>query len=771
MASLLPLGSLLILAAFTCAQSTPFRPPAIPLITTDPFMQTWVRADNSTGDSVRYWDGSKKEIVALVRIDGQPFQILGSCLPNTTGPVDAYPNHDDDPGICDIVNYANMGADACNIQCYGTPACQAYVIRHEGDGSTTCFLKSCANAQVPTASHDAYVLTGQHPPAGCPGVIQRSLTVLPTQTQFQLEVNNALAVNLTFLSTMFTEDYVRLSRPVSYVDVSFAALDGKSHNVQVYLDLSAEHTVNTLDEDVEWMSWSDDRLQGTRIGTSSQNVLGFAGDGVNLDWGYLYLSSINDGASAVSYRAGSAAQQRQSFSSSGALPSNPDTRQPRAAGDDLPSVAAVASFTSTSRGSHVFLVAYDEIDAVYYFGSRYKGFWTQTYTNITAAMNAAATEYAAMVTKSVAHDTALLANLTSVGGEMYATIAALAYRQTLAATKLVWNHDRNTMWNFLKEISTNGDMQTMDVVYPASPMMLYTNPQLLKLLLVPVLTYANNETWHTFSDPYSPHQLGTYPLANATTQQQEPMPMENTGNMFLMLLGIVQRDPAHDVSFFYPHFWPLLTSWAEYLQSTLPFPGLQLCTDDFEGQLANNTNLAAKGIVALAAFGELCRLAKADNCDSYTTAAQGFAQMFEKYAFETTPSPPHYRLAYGMPGTWSIKYNLVWQQLLHLDGPFNWTAVQDYEINYYLTQINTYGPPMDERHTYVKLDWLSWAAAMADEDANFHAFMDPIYKFATNSPSRLPLTDLYDTITGIATYTSGFIARPVVGGVFAKMLR
>jgi hypothetical protein len=47
----------------------------------------------------------------------------------------------------------------------------------------------------------------------------------------------------------------------------------------------------------------------------------------------------------------------------------------------------------------------------------------------------------------------------------------------LAATKLALNNQTGSigfgkMWNFLKEISTNGDMQTMDVVFPASPMLL-----------------------------------------------------------------------------------------------------------------------------------------------------------------------------------------------------------------------------------------------------------------------------------------------------------
>ena len=86
---------------------------------------------------------------------------------------------------------------------------------------------------------------------------------------------------------------------------------------------------------------------------------------------------------------------------------------------------------------------------------------------------------------------------------------------------------------------------------------------------------------------------------------------------------------------------------------------------------------------------------------------------------------------------------------------------------------------MDPRHAYVKTDWLSWIAAMAGAlngndggDANnpgFHFFFDPIYKSVNETKDRNPLTDLYDTTNADQSMT-GFIARPVVGGLFAHAL-
>jgi hypothetical protein len=375
-----------------------------------------------------------------------------------------------------------------------------------------------------------------------------------------------------------------------------------------------------------------------------------------------------------------------------------------------------------------------------------------------------------MLKKSSEFDSMQMAETLAMGGAKYSQMCALAYRQALSAQKLVWNEKRQTIWSFQKEISTNGDLQTMDVIYPTSPVYLYTNPELLKLLLAPVLAFANNETNTSFTDPFSPHQIGSYPIADATTADQEPMPMENTGNMFLMLSGIVRHDPQHDTSFLYPEYWPLLVSWADYLLETLPFPESQLCTDDFTGRLANNTNLAAKGIVALEAFAGLCDYVNdaADDCSKYRSAARDFATTWKSYAWEDD----HFKIAYDFNNSYSLKYNMVWQKLLGMDGPFDWDSIVPTEIAYYVSKSNKYGPPMDSRHNYVKIDWLSWAAAMAADDESFHALQDPVYDQAHETSCRVPFTDLVDTTTATCAYgKTAFVDRAVVGGIFAKMVR
>jgi hypothetical protein len=795
-----------------------FRPPAIPLFTTDPYMQTWIMGSNATADVVRHWDQTPKEMLGFLRIGTKTYRFLGACTdpplptPPTPGPAEVYDGHNVAPGKCDLLHFPATpdpaGLAKCNEACYGHKECQAGVLNAKG----ICYLKTCVEPRPADEASTSFVITGSRPappptPTYCTAqaLTQLSVSVMPTITTFELQDAAAtFSLNVSFISSMFADDYARLSRPVYTLDLAVRPLQphvwDADTTVKAYIDLSAQHVVNEDAENVTWQPFSAGAaVSGVRIGTAAQCVLCAKGDKTNINWGHLYLGVVQgsrDGESSSSSPAswaGSAQRARSTFFRGGGLPAAVDDRHPRSSDDDMPVVAAAASLDSAASGdlSATIVLAYDDVASVRYYGTGFRAWWTTLWPTIEDAIrNATAPSERALAkargdtTDPSSYAGRLMQKLQAVGCSTqpslpvrdckYALIGSLAYRQTLAATKLVVNNETFTkmprMINFLKEISTNGDMQTMDVVFPASPMLLYTNAELLKLLLIPVLNFANNDTDTPFSNPFSPHQIGTYPIADATTASQEPMPMENTGNMFLMLAGVVQRQPAASAQWLTPYM-PMLTSWAEYLIKSLPFPANQLCTDDFTGRLANNTNLAAKGIVALEAFSQLCRATDGRDCQRFSGAAAGFVRTWTEQALEQQPRP-HYKIAYNFPNSYSIKYNLVWQKLLNYSAPFPWKqVVAKTEVPYYLSHANQYGPPMDSRHTYVKLDWLAWGATMADTDAGFHAMMDPIFAQANATSCRVPLTDLFDTVTATCAYgKKAFVARPVVGGVYAKML-
>lgn len=246
---------------------------------------------------------------------------------------------------------------------------------------------------------------------------------------------------------------------------------------------------------------------------------------------------------------------------------------------------------------------------------------------------------------------------------------------------------------FIKEISTNGDMNTVDVLFPSSPFFLYFNPDLLKFMIEPVLSYASNETIIEYNSPYSPHQLGVYPFGDSKTEDQEQMPLENTSNMFIMLLSILQRN---DDTVWFEERFDMLKTWADDLLSSLPFPETQLSTDDFMGAYPNNTNLAAKGCIGLEAFSVVCEMLDGDDCEVYKEKAESFADTWVEESYTNQPSP-HYKMAFGQANhTYSLKYNLVWQKILNLDGPFkNWKDIAKDEVEFYKGKGLKYGVPLE----------------------------------------------------------------------------
>jgi hypothetical protein len=269
------------------------------------------------------------------------------------------------------------------------------------------------------------------------------------------------------------------------------------------------------------------------------------------------------------------------------------------------------------------------------------------------------------------------------------------------------------------------------------------------------------------------------------------MPVEESGNLLILMAAVAQMEGNADFAGLY---WPQLEQWAEYLKAKGFDPENQLCTDDFAGHLAHNVNLSAKAICGLGAFGKLCAMrGEKAKAAEYAKIAKKFAARWVKEAASwrgrpalasrdhpglasTSPNASeeqgqdalatdHFRLAFDKPGTWSQKYNLVWDRILGL-GLFP-DEVKQKEMAYYKQVQNRYGLPLDNRSLYTKLDWVLWTATLTQNRADFEALVDPVFLFLNETPDRVPMTDWYYTHDA---RRRGFTARPVVGGVFLQML-
>ena len=206
----------------------------------------------------------------------------------------------------------------------------------------------------------------------------------------------------------------------------------------------------------------------------------------------------------------------------------------------------------------------------------------------------------------------------------------------------------------------------------------------------------------------------------------------------------------------------MLTKWADYLVKEGLDPQNQLCSADMFGHLPRNANLALKAIIGIGGYSQLCAMTgKPEDAKRYMEIARDYAAKWLVLAKDDH----HTRLAYDQAGSWSMKHNLIWDRVLGLNlFP---DSVADAEIAWYLKVQKIYGLPVDHRTDTCLIDWALWSIAPARNKADFEALLDPIWRYANETPSRVPLSDWFVTTDA---KQKGFQARPVVGGLFIRML-
>ncbi|MFM8679368.1 MAG: glutaminase domain-containing protein [Alphaproteobacteria bacterium] len=658
------------------------RPPAVPLVTHDPYFSVWSMADRLTDDWPRHWTGTKMALYAVARVDGVAYRLMGG--------------HE----------WLERAAEQVSLELTATKS--AYLFR-------------CGPVEIA----------------------------------------------LDFVSPLLADDLDLMSRPVTYLNFRVQGLDARRHKVEVYVDMTGEWCVNLPHERVVWASHARDGIEALAFRHERQPVLEKSGDHLRIDWGTAFLATA---AGSATMLVGDVNDCRDGFVADGKPHVGGLKAAPRKVDYNYDAVLALAiPLTATPRrpAEATVLVGYDDEYGVEFFGRKLRPWWRRNEdVDGPGILARAMRERDAVLARAAAFDAELERRATRIAGPGYADLCALAWRHTIAAHKLCAGPDGQPLF-FSKENFSNGCIATVDVTYPSAPLFLAFNPALLRAMIDPYFAYCASPAWPF---RFAAHDLGTYPKANGQTYrgfdknpQQDitdtQMPIEECGNM-LILVGALARADG-DVAYPRRH-WAMLTQWAEYLVEAGVDSGEQLCTDDFSGVLGHNVNLSGKAAMGLAAYAMLAeRLGEHATAATYRAHAQGFAAHILAAGREGKAT----RLAIDQPGSWSLKYNLVWDRLLGF-GLFPQAELRR-ELAFYRTKVQPYGVPLDNRSTLTKPEWMLWAASLEKDRKLFEDFVARILRYANDTPNRVPLADLYLTDSGRKL---AFHARSVLGGFLVGFL-
>lgn len=770
------------------------KAPAYPLVVHDPYFSIWSFTDKLNESTTKHWTGKDQSLMGLISVDGKLYKFLGeparelkpilpdadlqayNCQFTETKPEGEWMSieYNDSKwqkgkgmfGTKDLAPQSVWSSKEIWIRRvfdFQQSEMHELLLKAKYDDNVEIYLNGekifnagccSANKEVvlskaiqqklhngknvlamycENTGGQAYIDAGLYerlPPQTIQQADQKKLEVTATQTKYEFNCG-PVTLSLKFLSPLLMNDLDLYSRPVSFVSFNVKANDDQRHYVNLFFDASADLAKNKSSQEVVVNYYSKDGLAYQRSGTKDQQVLKRKGDDVRIDWGYSYIG-VKQGRG---------------------VEMNPLNRQM-----DITRLFNLkidfGYITKNIPFEKTILLAYDDLYSIQYFGQNLQAWWKKNYSSPEEMIKKTLEEFTSIEERCNNFDQQLFDDATKAGGETYAKLCVLAYRQSLAAHKLVRGPNNEVLFP-QKENFSNGSIWTVDVTYPSAPLTLMYNPELLKGMIEPLMYYSETGKW---TKPFPAHDLGTYPIANGQTYPED-MPVEEAGNMIILTAAVCKAQGKNDLAL---KHWNTLSQWVEFLVKDGFDPANQLCTDDFAGHLARNVNLSMKAIVGIAAYAQMAKnLGKRGEAGKYHNIAEGYAAKW----IEMADAGDHFSLTFDKKGTWSQKYNLVWDKLLGLDlFP---QSVYDKEIKYYLTKQNKFGLPLDSRKTYTKSDWILWTATLAKDQNDFEALIAPVYKFATETPTRVPLSDWHETTDGKQV---GFQARSVVGGYFIKML-
>ncbi|KAK8163912.1 hypothetical protein IWX90DRAFT_243487 [Phyllosticta citrichinensis] len=605
-----------------------------------------------------------------------------------------------------------------------------------------------------------------------------------TRSTFNLTVGGDIGFSLEFLSPIFPgaddESLRKQSLPLSFLTVTASSRSKKT--IRIYSDVDHTWLGNNsvpkfnLSKDVSHSThaWSWER-EDPRVWEEHENMA---------LWGQFIYSSIAEDGTSMTSSFGKRDNIRMAFIQDKKL-ENLDAAVPSWNDSGVPVTGYAHDLGKVSGSKSVsFGIGMTRDAGILFYGEEQTYYYRHAYPESSPirAIEDAFVSLTSTRTLCDSLDQKVRSESLAVGGPKYADITTLSLRQVYGALDLTIpraSKDTSQASVYIKEISSNGDIQTLDIIYPAAPLFHWLSPEYIRLMLRPLAIYLEIGQW---PHDWAVHDLGDhkykggYPKAvGHDNGQSEEMPLESTGN--LLILAYMYYNSTQDRSTaqqFASDYKPLFTKYATFLQHNGSIPSDQLSTNDGAGKLANQTNLAIKAAVGLNAFGHMYENTTMQD------EARNMAEKITSPEYGLSSDGSHLTLRYGHDNSWSVMFNLYPDVLLKMNT-FNQTTYQMQSKWYQHLQANRsgLGVSIDSRGDYGSTNWMSFAGATDPENAAGQTgklFISKIYEYLQNERNNVPFCDRYfveGKFEGLASpkFPRAFRARPVIGGHFAFLAR
>ncbi|EUC28448.1 hypothetical protein COCCADRAFT_109132 [Bipolaris zeicola 26-R-13] len=520
-------------------------------------------------------------------------------------------------------------------------------------------------------------------------------------------------ITLSFLSPITPTSTLRQTLPAVYLSIH---VEG-TVDVNIYVDVNGQWVSGKRESLIEWGLFQHvapglkDKLKTWQVKRQVEQLFTETND--QPEWGQLHFTGPAD----VRHQSGTSALLRQRFARTGTLQNEVDGNF-RGIMDEEPVFAFVKSFelgkssvaSKAANGSLLFTLTHVQDPVTQYASARGLTFmrplWKSWFHDEDKLIQFHYGDFATASSLASNYSEQLRIDAYESGSTNYVDIVALSARQVMGATSFSGTKENPLL--FLKEISSNGNCQTVDVIFPAFPFFLYTQPRWLAYLLEPLLEHQLSGQ---YPNKYSMHDLGAHfpNLTGHADGRDEYMPVEECGDMLIMGLALVNSltyssqaeaqsiwsAVGHDGDMkgsdesvfgltsvasyngieYIDEVWggrtkgvdkakkwlegsyDLWKQWTGYLVEDTLEPHNQLSTDDFAGWLPLQTNLALKGIVGIKAFSEIADLMdRPGDAKHYRNISDTYIKKWQEYAISRDGT--HAKLAYNWYGSWTTLYSL-----------------------------------------------------------------------------------------------------------------